>query len=761
MPETMLLQIRGVHDTEPCRVVELHGLSVRIGRGPQCEVRLTSAELAPVQCLLRRRGPAWHLHPVGPKNFVWLEGSILSTQRALDPGAEFSVGAFRLTLLPVVTTTNEWDSRTAPPTPEVERDDPRSRWAKSRLEERRWEARWRAVGEQVKVRAATPPAPVTVSRSLARIATPVPTPAAVPQQLPAIRRTLGLATAFMVEQPLPPLDRDAFDEELAEAVSTLFDVEVIEPTPDSVEVVFAIDEVQGHPELPVLEVVAVATALDEAEAEAEAIVADEVMFEAPPACEVAAATEPVLITFQAVTVEPAPQVEAPPRVVAPLPSRVIEPEPSVVDPGWSDRTTTESRNIPARPIMAPIEPIRARGLSEWPSSKLVMMRLDALALENNSTSVRTNSADRTLTVEVEPRHWKLPRWVAGPVILLATTGFASLGLFLSWQWMIDDLAAGKVVDHLLQHVPKQTLEADVAELPEPLWWRTRASSTYARAVAIEQATDDPTQARPWLIASHAITPVSAPTRLAQAKLHSDTGELPPLATSTGLSRDVMSMTWTGHRLADAGKFEAALAAYRTALDLATLEEIERLPALTFHDDDQVRRYLLPYENLIGPILRDMADRPGWTSAEWSRAVPDVAVAKLALARVLGDRKDPTETEALAQALEPTREPVPAAAIDTAVRAEVFALQRNFIDAEPAYRAAIEQLADPKIKRSWWMNLAEIHRKLEDPKSRRDSLESAKCLLPHDEITRRAVDYQELDGRPIERQTAYSTTKDSK
>src|SRR6266446_2923841 len=55
MPETACLHIQA-RDSDPIRVVELAGVSVRIGRASYCEVRLPAPELADEECCLRRRG---------------------------------------------------------------------------------------------------------------------------------------------------------------------------------------------------------------------------------------------------------------------------------------------------------------------------------------------------------------------------------------------------------------------------------------------------------------------------------------------------------------------------------------------------------------------------------------------------------------------------------------------------------------------------------------------------------------------------------
>ena len=73
MPETACLHIQA-RDSDPIRVVELPGTSVRIGRASYCEVRLAEPELAEEECRLKRRGGSWQLVPARASNFVWIDG---------------------------------------------------------------------------------------------------------------------------------------------------------------------------------------------------------------------------------------------------------------------------------------------------------------------------------------------------------------------------------------------------------------------------------------------------------------------------------------------------------------------------------------------------------------------------------------------------------------------------------------------------------------------------------------------------------------
>ena len=82
MPDTTFLHIQS-RDDAPARVLELVENSIRVGRGPMCEVRLREPGLADVQCLLRRRGTTWHVLPVGPSGRLSIDGMPVESSRPL------------------------------------------------------------------------------------------------------------------------------------------------------------------------------------------------------------------------------------------------------------------------------------------------------------------------------------------------------------------------------------------------------------------------------------------------------------------------------------------------------------------------------------------------------------------------------------------------------------------------------------------------------------------------------------------------------
>src|SRR5262245_17096190 len=114
MPETACLHIQA-RESDPVRVVELPGTSVRIGRASYCEVRLTEPELAEEECRLKRRGGSWQLVPARSAGFVWIDGRSLEEACPLPFDVPFRVGDHWLTLRPTTTSAPTWDHYQAPP----------------------------------------------------------------------------------------------------------------------------------------------------------------------------------------------------------------------------------------------------------------------------------------------------------------------------------------------------------------------------------------------------------------------------------------------------------------------------------------------------------------------------------------------------------------------------------------------------------------------------------------------------------------------
>ncbi len=60
------------------------------------------------------------------------------------------------------------------------------------------------------------------------------------------------------------------------------------------------------------------------------------------------------------------------------------------------------------------------------------------------------------------------------------------------------------------------------------------------------------------------------------------------------------------------------------------------------------------------------------------------------------------------------------------------------------------MPDEAIRRSWWMNLADIELRLNDEPKRLQALEAAKNADSNDEITKRAMDFLKYSGALTER-----------
>ena len=85
------------------------------------------------------------------------------------------------------------------------------------------------------------------------------------------------------------------------------------------------------------------------------------------------------------------------------------------------------------------------------------------------------------------------------------------------------------------------------------------------------------------------------------------------------------------------------------------------------------------------------------------------------------------------------------AVLLAAEAEALAMDDKLKESLECYRAAIERMPIDRVARSWWLNLAEIARRLNHDSDRRKALELAKCDDPKDEITAQAIQLQKEAG----------------
>ena len=208
MPEIASLHIRD-RGLKSARVVALSGDYVRVGRSPICDVLLLDPKVARVECHLTREAGRWTIIPERADGRVWYQGERLTGPLAIEEGQTIFVGENALTLRlgelsyaepepepepepererepdpePVpepetkpmpefvevvaevvesVSTTTETETSTtnldhrAESTSTTGKHD---RLLQTRAETRKWESRWRAVGEKLRETSVAPAAP--------------------------------------------------------------------------------------------------------------------------------------------------------------------------------------------------------------------------------------------------------------------------------------------------------------------------------------------------------------------------------------------------------------------------------------------------------------------------------------------------------------------------------------------------------------------------------------------------------------------------
>src|SRR5262249_43614447 len=137
-----------------------------------------------------------------------------------------------------------------------------------------------------------------------------------------------------------------------------------------------------------------------------------------------------------------------------------------------------------------------------------------------------------------------------------------------------------------------------------------------------------------------VSPLNPTARLAYAQLQPPGPGSAISIRSLGLSRDVPSLAWTARKLLAAGARDAALRLYGQALTVAIPQQSCRPLVARFSEDPSVPRYLLPGEEPIREVVRELAATRQWTTTEWLEILPDSALVRLAAARLLREQGQP-------------------------------------------------------------------------------------------------------------------------
>jgi tetratricopeptide (TPR) repeat protein len=416
----------------------------------------------------------------------------------------------------------------------------------------------------------------------------------------------------------------------------------------------------------------------------------------------------------------------------------------------SGRTAREVAPEP-QPVPLP-EPARrefdepSAASRDWPTAREIFAahraRQEAQAAVRSAPA--PTRAQPLPTVSREPSSWSLPLWLAWPPALAVCLSVGGVVLALTLLWSQDDQTAGLVANHLARPKTKRKPLPETVIPPEhPSWWKTTPGNLNRWALELAQGPREPGLAEEvhgLLNAAVAIAPADPVARLALAAPAPGEERAARIDRSLSLSRDVVSLAWSGRQLLAAGKKEAALKAYREALAMASRAELSRLASPEFLDDPHTRRYALPYEELLGALVRDLAERPDWPFAEWSAALPRFGVAPLVAARLLRERGSLDADAALEAVLADAEAPMPedlSVAVHLAAQGEALALRSRWSEAEQRYQQAIDLMPDDRIRRSWSFNLADLEQRLGDEPKRLKALEAARGVDSRDEVAQRA------------------------
>jgi tetratricopeptide (TPR) repeat protein len=660
------------------------------------------------------------------------------------------------------------------------RVEQRERWLQSRQKERKWEARWKAAGEGLRTRSvsSTPLLP-TASQALAdrvgvsRSPTPSrpgparvapasvvpsvpPKPALQPPVDPPEPRGLTTLPRSATPAPGPPAPRSEPGPPVLPFEPRIVALPAIEPPApaDPGDETSPLPEPAGDPS-PSTIPISRADVIPESKGESSRFA----VLEPPPVAESASVgeTEPGVASRSPGELLAEPTAffshARPTSTVfwhqeAYRPDDVAGRNPHESRPNSHGEAT--SRSIDPG-IVAATRPTPGR--AEFPSAASIFAAQGTRAVPEPPRATKSRSrVDRRPmpTDPLAPEQWSMPFWLAGPPAFLVAAGMVGVGLILGVYWTKDNLDAGIAARAALRDEKSPPIPLDPAMHPDSRWWKTTPGHLAHWAAAIERSPDSSDRAsevRDMLDAAHRASPLQAEVRLALAQALPGQ-DAPHPSRSVGLSRDVVSLTLTGRALKRAGKVEPALRAYRKALEIAAEADPARLPSPLFDDDSRARRYRLPREAMVAPVVRDIVEAGGWDFAVWSRALPPRAVVRLAVGRFLRDKESVDADRAFDLALgEDVGVPADPdqAAEHHASQAEALAFKERKSEAADRYRRAIALATDDPTRRRWQLALAEIIAPLGASRERAELLEAAKGPDPTEEITRKALEAQKFSG----------------
>jgi tetratricopeptide (TPR) repeat protein len=432
--------------------------------------------------------------------------------------------------------------------------------------------------------------------------------------------------------------------------------------------------------------------------------------------------------------------------------------PSISSEGSVDFSEEEVEPTPLPRDELPVEAgviewPRKTSNPEWPSARTIFASQGVRGtarVPEPARPVRRRAEEPSATGALAPSSWTIPTWLGWLPTAAVALVLGSGGLALAFEWTLDGMAANLAMKMALRDEKASAPKIDPSSLPRGGWWRSTAPHRAAWAMALSRAVDgeDHTEEiRATLEAAHHASPLSSTTRFAIEPLPGPEGQPSVDFAHLGKTRDVITLTWTGRRLRQAGKIDAALRAYRSALEIASRARLQEIDAPTF-EEDTVHRYRLPRESLMGTVVSDMIGAGDWTHEQWVAALPETAAAPLIASRILLRAKNRPESDRLTDLAIGRADATLPIGLDPAEHhaavAEALAGSGRWTDAATQYRRAIDLAVDNPTRRRWWLNLAEVARRMNDDSTRARAVEAAKAADSNDEITRRALKDQQTN-----------------
>jgi tetratricopeptide (TPR) repeat protein len=448
-----------------------------------------------------------------------------------------------------------------------------------------------------------------------------------------------------------------------------------------------------------------------------------------------------------------PVVEPQTPINGPDDTRLVSGDELVSSLPYSAVVPDDPRFEPRR---AQLSPSPAKEV-EWPSAKDILATYRSGScnrvpmIGSKKTTKKMNRSSLLPTLARTPSQWNPPVVLAGSASAVFILFVGLLGCTLSWSWASDSYTASIVTDRLLasDQAAQGIALSDSTQPPEKGWLVSTSAhmTNWAILLSRSSSADNQSSAKATALLERSLvaSPVNAQARLASAQLQPADSSKSLLLRNIGLSRDAASLAWSARCLLAAGKKEDALKLYGCAISVAIPDKPPRSRVPRFSEDSGVRRYLLPGEEQVRDIICELVSQNVWTFDEWSRALPETPIVLIATARLLREQGR-AEAETLLdlilkERVIPLASGAEVGSVTLAARAEAFALQSRFKEADQLYRLAIDSIDDPTIQRSWWFNLADVAYRSNNDTERQAALRNASSVAFSDDITLRATEIQ--------------------